>query len=406
MALADAARAALAYRGGMTAPWQPGSWQPVPWQPAPWQPHGWVPQYSWDPAHGWVPRWVWHPQYGWVHEHQWGPLPHPPPVWQQPSRRYTRTPHPRPTPYLHLLRTRSYGWWKSLLGLPFSVLVWLAGALVLGLIVGLLAFAGGAEDILDDLATDPLATPSTLLVTNLVLALLIPAVWVTLLVVHQERLGWVSSVVRRLRWRLLAGFGVLATALLGLGLALGLALPGGSAEGVPDPDRSTGFVVGMILAVLFTTPLQAAGEEYFFRGYLSQVIAGWIPARAVGALVAGLVTGVLFAVAHGQQSPAAFISRLVFGFTASLVVWLTGGLEAAIAYHVMNNVLLFLLDLLLGPGVLVETSGALVLLVDLTVMAAFVGAVAWWSRSRKPQRLSAPGGDAAPAYPAQALQRA
>ena len=39
----------------------------------------------------------------------------------------------------------------------------------------------------------------------------------------------------------------------------------------------------MLLVVLTTTPLQAAAEEYVFRGYLSQAIAGWIgrprPAR-------------------------------------------------------------------------------------------------------------------------------
>lgn len=378
-------------------------WQPEQWQPATWQPHGWVPQYQWDPAHGWVPRWVWHPQYGWVQQYLWGPVAGPLYSWTPPTRRHTKTPHPEPTPYLYLLRTRSYGWWKSLLGLPFSVLVWLAGALVLGLIVGLLAIAGGAEDILDDLATDPLATPSTLLVTNLSLALLIPAVWVTVLVVHGERLGWVSSVVRRLRWRLLGAFGVLSAVLLALGLALGLALSAGPGAGDEGSGRSTGFVVGMLLVVMFTTPLQAAGEEYFFRGYLSQVIAGWIPARVVGALVAGLITGVLFAVAHGAQSPAAFISRMVFGFAASLVVWLTGGLEAAIAFHTMNNVLLFLLDLILGPGVLVETSGALVLLVDLLIMGAFVAVVAWWARTRGMQRFTAVEPGPAALYPV--LQR-
>ncbi|MDQ3455529.1 MAG: hypothetical protein M3513_08745, partial [Actinomycetota bacterium] len=77
-----------------------------------------------------------------------------------------------------------------------------------------------------------------------------------------------------------------------------------------------------------------------------------------------------------------------FGLTASLVVYLTGGLEAAIAYHAMNNVLIFLLALLVGPELEVEVSSAAVLVVDLLVMAGFVSFVAVWSRRRPVQRTT------------------
>ncbi len=362
---------------------------PVGQSPAPPPPaYGWVPLYDWDHYQGWVPRFVWHPDHGWVHGYIWAPLP---PGWGQPSPgppRRGKAPHAERTPYLKLLRTPTYRWWKSLLGVLLAVTTWLVASVVLVLVVVIwLTIRGGAQGFLDDLSADPLGSPTTLLVVNLNLALLIPSVWVALLAVHQERPGWVSSVVRRLRWRLLLTFGGVAAVLLAIGLLLGYLLVDPVAGSAAEPN-APGFVTAMLAVVLLTTPLQAAGEEYFVRGYLSQVIAGWIPARAAGAVVAGLITGFVFALAHGAQDVPTFLSRLAFGLTASLVVWLTGGLEASIAYHVMNNVLLFLLTLIVGPSLELDVSGVAVLVVDLTVMAAFVAFVWWWSRRRTVQRLT------------------
>jgi len=348
--------------------------------------YGWVPQYYWDPRWGWVPHYVWHPQHGWLHGYIWAPLP---PGWGHSFAgpvRYGKAPHREPTSYLQLLRTPTYGWWKSLLGLLLAVTAWVLSSVIL-VVLFVVGLGGDAEGVINDLGFDPLGSPTTLLIVNLNLALLIPSVWVALLAVHQERLGWVSSVVRRLRRPLLLLFGSVATGLLAIGLLLGYLLVDPVA-GSAEESYDSGFIVGMLAVVLLTTPLQAAGEEYFFRGYLSQVIAGWIPPRLLGAIIAGLVTGFLFALAHGSQDVPTFVSRLAFGLSASLVVWLTGGLEAAIAYHVMNNVLLFLLSLVIGPSLEVEISSSLVLIVDLLVMAAFVTFVWWWSRRRSGQRLT------------------
>jgi len=368
--------------------------------------YGWVPAYDHDPYRGWVPRYCWHPQYGWVHAFIWAPLP---PGWAMPAvagpERYGRRPHPTATPYLHLLRTPTYGWWKSVLGLLLAGLTWLVASVVI-LLVALLLVGGGSgstEEFLDEIATDPLSSPGGLLVLNLTLAALIPSVWVAVLAVHGERLGWVSSVMGRLRWRLVLGFGAVATGLLLVGLFLGY-LIADPVEGSGASSYDSSFVLGMLAVVLFTTPLQAAGEEYLFRGYLSQVIAGWIPARLVAVIVAGVLTGFLFALAHGSQDVPTFASRLAFGLTASLVVYLTGGLEAAIAYHAMNNVLIFLLALAVGPELEVEVSSGTVLIVDLLVMAGFVSFVAVWSRRRPVQRTTvSPGASASGGPPATRL---
>ena len=109
-----------------------------------------------------------------------------------------------------------------------------------------------------------------------------------------------------------------------------------------------------LLVVLFLTPLQAAGEEYAFRGYLTQgfgsLMAGIAQrsnasARTVDWLSRGaavVLPAVLFALAHGiGQSAPIFFDRFAFGVVAGILVIRTGGLEAGIAMHVLNNFLAF-----------------------------------------------------------------
>ena len=94
------------------------------------------------------------------------------------------------------------------------------------------------------------------------------------------RIGWSSSVLARLRWRLLPPFTLIALATLGTGIGLSVLLSfllGGAT--VTGPVADFGW---LLVVVLLTTPLQSAAEEYLFRGYLSQAIAGWIRRPAVG----------------------------------------------------------------------------------------------------------------------------
>ncbi len=99
-----------------------------------------------------------------------------------------------------------------------------------------------------------------------------------------------------------------------------------------------------LLVILLLTPLQAAGEEYAFRGYLTQAFGGVFRRR----WVAVVVPAVLFALAHGSQGIPVFFDRLAFGLVAGVLVIVTGGLEAGIAMHVLNNFLAFGLALAFG----------------------------------------------------------
>ena len=348
--------------GAYAAPPQvPGVWHPAPWQPVPWQGGPWSPA-PWCPP-PWVPPWA--------------PAPYPPPwapaPWGMPAHIAPppgTPPHDVPRAYLQVMRSRDWAWWRPLLGLILFGVVYSVAAVV----VVLIAYLTHATP---DLAMTDLTDPVVLLITNLSLIVAIPAVWLAWVAVHGMRMGWSSSVLARLRRRLFAPFVVRALLTIGAGIALAvlvsLLTDPGSVHG---PGGDFGW---LLLVVVFTTPLQSAAEEYVFRGYLSQAIAGWIRAPRAGAVVAAVVSASLFSLAHAPGDLLTFLDRFAFGLAASAVVWLTGGLEASIVLHAVNNVLVFLLAGLLGQGIdTADTSGppTAFLLIDLAAMAAYVWLVA------------------------------
>jgi membrane protease YdiL (CAAX protease family) len=280
------------------------------------------------------------------------------------------------------MRSRDWRWWRPLLGLLlFAVVFSVADVLVVLLAV--------LTRVSPDLALENLIDPVTLIVTNLTLIVGIPTVWLAWAVAHGMGTGWSSSVLGRLRWRLFAPLTRRALATLGVGVVLTVAIGIAVAPGdVTGPVRGFGW---LLLVVVFTTPLQSAAEEYLFRGYLSQAIAGWIRAPRAGAVLAALITATLFSLAHVPPDFLTFFDRFAFGLAASAVVWLTGGLEASIVLHAVNNVLIFVLAGALGEAVATDDAsgpGLLVVGIDVLAMAAYVAFVARSRARLRPERVT------------------
>ena len=252
-------------------------------------------------------------------------------------------------PYHQLLRAGHAGRWRFLVGfLVFVVAMVLVVPLLLQ--IPLLTYIGlTGDDILGDLEKtldldDP--TPLGLAYLNLVLAGAIPVTWLLVRYLHGLKPRWLSSVMPRLRWRfLLACFGLSVVALLAT-LVVASVVPSQETgvEMTGELNDFTRTTRDFLLVVLLLTPLQAAGEEYAFRGYLAQTFGGLFGNR----VAAVLVPSVLFALAHGSQSAPVFFDRFAFGVVAGTLVILTGGLEAGIAMHVLNNWLAFGLALAYG----------------------------------------------------------
>ncbi|KQP66576.1 CPBP family intramembrane glutamic endopeptidase [Nocardioides sp. Leaf285] len=256
---------------------------------------------------------------------------------------------PEPLEYQRLLRAGRPGAWRPLVGVVALVaLVLLAQVVVVSVLSVYLLLTGvdGAEASRRLSGADEV-TPVFLAVVNLGWAAAIPATWLVLWSVHRLRPGWLASVRPRIRWRWFATCLGLALLALVATLVVSAVLP---AQGestqvsgqVNDFSRTTR---DFLLVIVLLTPLQAAGEEYAFRGYLTQVCGGLVRQRWVAVVVPAL----LFALAHGLgQDLPIFFDRFAFGLVAGALVVLTGGLEAGIAMHVLNNFFAYGLALAFG----------------------------------------------------------
>lgn len=268
--------------------------------------------------------------------------------------------------YPLLQRTRGYQAWRPVVGVIVLVV---GGVLLIPTVLQLvvlepaLIIQGGTGSLQQRAlaaAAEKVVTPAAFLYLNLSLAAVVLVAWLVQRVLHGLSPRWLMSVRPGIRWRFLAVCLGLSVVAIVVSQIVGSVLPISSAPATNGGNVSDGHLhaltgqgVAFIVLVLITTPLQAMGEEYGFRGYLMQalggltdaVAGGWIRRRdvrekvAVG--VALVVTAGLFALAHGAQNFPLFFDRFAFGLLAGYLVVRTGGLEAGIALHALNNIVAF-----------------------------------------------------------------
>jgi len=256
-------------------------------------------------------------------------------------------PHREPTTYDQLLRTPGYAWWKPVVGVVLAVLAYLVLAALVLTAVALVAASFQAGRFADDYRANvdvSRARPVLVLGLDLAIASFIPVTWVLARALHGLRPRWLASVVPGLRWRFLLPCLGVAVVALAAQVAVGQLLPhtAGDVDGSVNPFTSR--VAWTVLVIVLTTPLQAAGEEYLFRGYLLSAFGSLFRSRWAGIVLSAL----LFALAHGVQNAPLFLDRFAFGLLAGYLVVRTGGLEAGIALHVVNNFVAFGLALAFG----------------------------------------------------------
>jgi len=299
----------------------------------------------------------------------------------------------QPRTYPQLLRGPHHRGWKPLVSIATMIGLVLALVVVVSVASVVWMLAGDLDPTaLEDPAT--LASPGVMLANNLLLASLVPAAMVAVWAAHGWRPRWVASVAGGIRWRWLLVTSAVALAVQVVATAALFAL-GGMPQGEGEQ------VLLLLAIVLLTTPLQAAGEEYLFRGWLTQTLGSWFRSAFVAALVPAVIGGLLFAAAHGGQNLWLFLDRLAFGLVASYLTWRTGGLEAAIGAHAVNNVVVFVPVIL--SGTLADSLQASeapwqLVALDVVVMLVVAGLVVLLARrqgvARRHDPARQPGGPA------------
>jgi CAAX protease family protein len=287
-----------------------------------------------------------------------------------------------PRVYQQMLRGPRYHWWKPVLCLV--LVLPLAGimmtiAIVPVIIAGLVA---GAPDLVEytTRATTDIAnlSPVGFIYLNLTLIVLIPASGLSIWIVHGIRPRFLSSVAGGIRWRwLLRCVAVLLPVWLVYTTLAVLVEPAAS----PRPEHW----VGLLVIVLFMTPLQAAGEEYFFRGWIMQNVGAWFARPTLGLVVSLIVSAVAFSTAHLSPDPWILGTIACLAVASGLAAWRTGGLEAGIAMHAVNNVLMISVIVISGHWsqafVQPQTTGTpMMLVLAVAVNGMALGLILWQAR--------------------------
>lgn len=200
-------------------------------------------------------------------------------------------------------------------------------------------------EFLKTVTHDPDLVPWFLLLLNLSWAVAIPAVMLALWLSAKVKPGYASSVAGRYRWGWFARISAWLVPLwAGLHIVLLLLDP----KPFVGPSGTGGQIAFLVIVVALATPLQTAGEEYMFRGLPLQTIPTWFKRREVGLAVATLVSAVIFSLMHMSLDPWVLLSVAAMAVSACWMTWRTGGLEAAIAMHMVNNLAAYTVSISTG----------------------------------------------------------
>ena len=289
-----------------------------------------------------------------------------------------------PVEYQHALRGPRRAWWRPVASFGL-VLVGIIGAFIgfaVFVSVAGIVMAGGDAGALEE-TNDDFNNPVIFGAQNLLLAALIPIAMLATWIAHGVRPGFVSSVLGRFRWGWFSWCLLVTTPLWLLYIGVATVLT----DGIGDTSGRPPTWIALVVLTLVTTPLQSAGEEYLFRGWLMQNLGAWIKNTYVALGIAVVISSGVFALAHTSLAPWIRLQLAAFATAAVLLTWRTGGLEAAIALHVVNNVIVMLLailttgldDTFITPDTTSDPGATLIDVVALGVTTAAL----WWFAGRR-----------------------
>lgn len=296
------------------------------------------------------------------------------PMQQAPAPRNKKAPALLPVDgqtYASAFRPLQKRWGRFLIGLGVALGMFMLSQapstiLVFFLVSDSLVSATTPDAALEQMMTELMQSDWLLLVTNIGWGIMIAGSIATMAVYGKGAWRYLLSVAGKWRW----GLTLKALGLFALPFAIYIGVTLMMEEGLVwrfDPNWA------LVLTVILLTPLQATGEEFLFRGVLTQKIGGWIPHQTVAALVSGGTTGFIFGAIHGHGFSIATLQLMCVGWACSLITHRTGGLEAASVLHTLNNVFIMLPLAFMGISALDPTMGGTATATEVSPLAALAG---------------------------------
>lgn len=278
-------------------------------------------------------------------------------------------------------------WYRPLLAIVIALVVFLALSTVVTLLplaVPALHSPGYEQLITGEIdATDPVVFA----VLMLSIAVLIPAVLVGVASGARMGIGYFFSVEGRLRYKWLATCFAIAIPIFALAFIPMSLLEG--TEFKPGPQ-----LVILLLLTLVLVPFQSAAEELTFRAGFLQMFGSWIPNRWASLIVATLASAPVFALLHGSLDVWILADLAVFSLCAVFLMWYTGGVEAAIAMHASNNMVILTIEAFsnTSDSLISEetTSTPASFLVSTIIMGTVTAALAFAAKKTKVSRVHDP----------------
>jgi uncharacterized protein len=231
-------------------------------------------------------------------------------------------------------------WWKSvivIIAIPLTLL--LTQVIIFQVVV---AVEGPADP------NRPSLTPLSIAAAGTSTA--VTALLMTMLVAAMAKVSWraVFRHTRKFDWRrvgiYLLGSAVLVILSLGATILIAPQSLGWGSFAVG------GTTIAIILVTFVATPLQSAGEEIAFRGVLIPAAGSWFRNVRLAVVFGILVSGIFFAAVHVTLDPWLLAYLMVLSACTAVMGLISGGLEAAMAFHVANNVIAGIVNSLFTGG--------------------------------------------------------
>lgn len=300
----------------------------------------------------------------------------------------------RVTIYPMFWRTPCWRWWKPIVAVVLAGVLFAIVSLLL-MFLGIAISIATGHGTIEDMEQGGLEafSDSFFLANNVSLALLIPISMAVSAWVMKQAPGLLASVEGRIRWAWLGRCLLIALPILVVFMALQVILSArsGNLDGIGIRPETWLLIVGIIV----TTPFQAMAEEYAFRGVLNRAVASFFRNEKVGLVAGAVVSSLAFMFSHGAGDMGLNIFYFFFGIIGCMLAWRTGGLEASIAVHVINNLLAEALVPFSGTeGMFDRSAGSedpLLVLISIVSIAIVVLLLVRQARSRALAVASAPG---------------
>ncbi|MGT2932599.1 CPBP family intramembrane glutamic endopeptidase [Streptococcus catagoni] len=218
--------------------------------------------------------------------------------------------------------------------------MWLFLVLSLFIYTGALQILGYQAEV-EKFSTsfDFLSLPNGERFIDWVLFLFFPSAYVANRIVFKEKLGEMFSLTGkfRVKWAL--------KCLLFLTPVMLITTVGQNCiDGIPELTLPESFLVSVTLTIVFTT-IQCLGEEMLFRAWAIQTFGILFKHRKTAWIVLSIVFAFIFSIIHTPGNFWIGLDLFLFAILMCLLVYHTGGMEAAIIFHTLNNLILNLTEL-------------------------------------------------------------